>query len=577
MRRWYSSFFISLSVLFGTTFAENVLKFDRPPNVPPFLGYVDNEFIIVLKEGVPKLSFQAPPSGIILTGRDDFDVLSKRFKVNRIKKQFPVAEKGASTTFVRQKLSRYYKIRFETGTLEQAMEAYHNHPSVEHVEPIGIHTVHLEANDPFYQGSPDPDFPFDQWHYWDSNSIKANRAWGIETGDANVVVAVLDTGVRYFHLDLGGNNSLWGPDNPANNGNIWINPGEIAGNGLDDDLNGYIDDTIGWDFVSSTGGGGVKCMDQDCSGVDNDPDDGDGHGTHVSGTVAAITNNARMVAGVAGGFSNGTTSDIGNGVKIMALRIGYHARYRGGITGVVRMDWAAEAMNYVADQMDRNNINVAAINASWSSSNTGGIDSAVNNLLAHDVMIIHAAGNSNSDSPDYLGAKDGVMNVAATDINAEGASFTNHGSWVDIAAPGVDILSTYANPDDPSPNNHYIAVLSGTSMSAPHACGVAALLESSGPILSGPEKFNTMVSTTTTYNDSRDLGSGILHAEKALQAIGPLLADINRDGSIDWLDINVLSDQWLEIGTGIEANINNDNVVNFLDFAGVASFWQQDI
>jgi subtilisin family serine protease len=106
------------------------------------------------------------------------------------------------------------------------------------------------------------------------------------------------------------------------NGNIWVNSGEVPGNGVDDDANGRIDDTIGFDFVSSSSAAGCKCLDVDCSVADNNPNDGDGHGTHVAGTVAAITNNARAVAGVAGGFSDGIPGGAGNGSKVMALRIG---------------------------------------------------------------------------------------------------------------------------------------------------------------------------------------------------------------------------------------------------------------
>lgn len=239
----------------------------------------------------------------------------------------------------------------------------------------------------------------------------------------------------------------------------------------------------------------------------------------MAGTIGAITNNNFSVAGVAGGFAGGTTSSPANGAKIMPLRIGYRARFRGQITGIVRMDWAAEAMDYISDMIDRNGINVVAINCSWSSSNSGGINAAVDNLLAHDVMIIHAAGNDNSSAADFLGQKAGVMNVAATDNSGAGASFTNNGSWVDLAAPGVDIVSTYTDPTDPDPNNHYVALLSGTSMAAPHACGVAALLESFDPTLSGPDKFSLMVNNTTAYSDSRDLGSGILNAYLALLAV----------------------------------------------------------
>ncbi|MCH9032096.1 MAG: PKD domain-containing protein [candidate division Zixibacteria bacterium] len=176
-------------------------------------------------------------------------------------------------------------------------------------------------------------------------------------------------------------------------------------------------------------------------------------------------------------------------------------------------------MNYVASLVDAGN-NVAAVNCSWGSSNSGGLDAAVDNLLAHDVMIVHAAGNSNADSPGFLGDKAGVMNVAATGRNGVGASFSNFGSWVDVAAPGVDIMSTYANPDDPDLTHNYVALFAGTSMSAPHICGIAALLESCDPTLTGPQKFALIVNNTTAYNDSRDLGSGIANAKLALNAAG---------------------------------------------------------
>jgi PKD repeat protein len=112
------------------------------------------------------------------------------------------------------------------------------------------------------------------------------------------------------------------------------------------------------------------------------------------------------------------------------------------------------------------------------------------------------------------------MNVAATNQNGTGASFTNHGSWVDVAAPGVDILSTYRNPDDSDPTAHYIALLSGTSMSAPHVAGTAALLESCDASLTGADKFSHIVNNIISYSDNRALGSGIANAQLALSAAG---------------------------------------------------------
>jgi subtilisin family serine protease len=203
------------------------------------------------------------------------------------------------------------------------------------------------------------------------------------------------------------------------------------------------------------------------------------------------------------------------------------------------MDWAAEAMNYIADLVDAG-VNVTAVTCSWSSSNSGGLDAAVDNLLAHDVMVIHAAGNSNTTTADFLGNKTGVMDVAATDQNGNGASFTNHGPWVDVAAPGVQILSTSHVPTDPDPTHHYIGLRDGTSVATPLVVGVAALLESCDPTLSGPEKFSLIVNNTKPYTDSRDLGSGIVDATAALNAAGcgssPTAVDPVRitTGSFSW-------------------------------------------
>ncbi|MGW8180897.1 MAG: hypothetical protein ACWGQW_19375, partial [bacterium] len=227
---------------------------ERSLNVPSFVGNVQDEFIVVLREGyVDSLGSESPSAEEAFRGHPDFEQLAQRFEVGQLRRQFPGKRFNPSVLETERRMARHFKVQFQRGTLEQAMAAYAANPQVERVEPIGIHTLQEDPNDTNYFGT--SSFPYDQWHYRDIPGVEADRAWGSQTGDSNVVVGILDSGVRYFHLDLGGDNANWSPDSPPDNGNIWINPGEIAGNGFDDDGNGYVDDTIGWDFVSSTKGG----------------------------------------------------------------------------------------------------------------------------------------------------------------------------------------------------------------------------------------------------------------------------------------------------------------------------------
>jgi len=494
--------------------AQEVRRLPFQPG-PDFVGWVDDTFIVVLRPGTrPQVDHD--PSGRPRVQVPSLQRLLERHGVQGFEALFGKARAPVAGSR-RPDLTGHFRVRLPAADLEPALLEFAADPTVARVERIGMHAVHAAPNDPYFQDSPNPNFPFDQWSYWDAHGVNVDQAWDTQTGDADVIVAILDSGVRYFHADLGGSSLPWGPANPFSGGNIFINAEETPGNSQDDDNNGFVDDVVGWDFVTQAGGGGVTCLDADCSGADNDPDDGLGHGTHVAGTVGAITNNGSSVAGVAGGWSDGSASGTGNGVKILPLRMGYLARFQGTVTGVVRMDWAAQAMQYVADLVDAG-VNVTAVNCSWSSSNSGGLGEAVDDLIAHDVLVVHSAGNSNSSTADYLGSRTDVMNVAATNRTGNGATFTNHGSWVDVAAPGVEILSTYRSPDDPDPTHHYIALMDGTSMSAPHITGIAALLESCNPALTRAQKFALIVNNTDPYTDVRLLGSGIANAAEAIAA-----------------------------------------------------------
>jgi len=483
-------------ILSSLSYADNVIKVDREFG-PSFIGYAPDRCIVTFKEGIsPTLEDKS------------LSEINREFQIDHFGRQFPQAEMVRSKHGADRELARKYKVRFPEGQLEYVMEAFRKLPMVEKVDPVGMYLVNATPNDGYYDNPP-PEFPYDQWHYWDTYSVEADMAWDLETGDPDVVCAVIDGGVRYYHYDLGGTNPP-GPDDNSTNGNIWVNNGEIPGNGIDDDNNGYVDDVIGYDFVDAA----FQCVDSDCGTVDNDPSDHGGHGTHVAGTIAAITNNDPSfgVAGIAGGWNNGTTDDIANGVKIMCLRAGYSTR-RGG---VMYMDMVAEALYYIATMVDKG-VNVAAVNCSWGSSSL--IGPAVDAVLARDVMVIVACGNANNTEADYLGAREDCLDVGATDQNGDPASFSTYGSWVDIAAPGVNILSTYHNSDDPS--GDYISLMDGTSMSCPHVVGVVGLLESYDPTLTAQDKWDLIMNNSKPYDQSsKYVGVGIIDARACLDAVG---------------------------------------------------------
>jgi PKD repeat protein len=220
------------------------------------------------------------------------------------------------------------------------------------------------------------------------------------------------------------------------------------------------------------------------------------------------------VAGVAGGWNDGTETGPATGVRIMCLRIGWNSP----LGGLIGMDYAAEAFYYIATMVDKG-YNITAVNCSWGSSSY--LNAATNAVLARDVMVIVAAGNSNSSSCDYLGCRTDCLDVGGTQRNGNPYASSNYGSWVDIAAPAVDILSTYTDPADPG--GDYIALMTGTSMACPHVVAVAGLLESFDPSLTSAQKWAIMtdVNNTKPYNQTKYVGVGIVDARKCLDAVGP--------------------------------------------------------
>ena len=288
--------------------------------------------------------------------------------------------------------------------------------------------------------------------------IDAPEAWSIERGSPSIVIAIVDSGVDYNHPDL--------------RSRIWNNPGETPGNGLDDDGNGYIDDVIGYDFID----------------LDSDPADGLGHGTHVAGIAAAGWNDVTGIVGVA------------PRCRILPVRI-FNDQ------GATTLWAAATGTIYAAD------MGAQVSNSSWG----GYFDSEVIKLAFEyaaglDVLAIAAAGNGSTSIPSYPASYENVVSVAATDHDDEPAWFTNTGTHLDLAAPGVAILSTFPTALEPTG----FLLLSGTSMASPHVAGVAALLRSQDPETSAMAIKAALQTSVDRIDAQADIGTGRINAHKAV-------------------------------------------------------------
>jgi len=311
---------------------------------------------------------------------------------------------------------------------------------------------------------------------WGLIRVGAGDAWERTTGAADVVIADIDTGVDVLHPDLADT--------------IWQNPGEVPGNLIDDDGNGYVDDLYGIDTVNH----------------DSIPMDDYGHGTHTSGIVAAVTDNGIGVAGIAGRTS------------VMALKFIDH---RGWGTDAD----AVECIDYVIHERLVDGVNVVAINASW-----GGFQgslflrNAIKSAGDAGIVFCASAGNDDEDNdewPHYPSSFDcpTILSVAATSTTDALAWFSNYGDCtVDLAAPGDAILSTL-------PGGQY-ASWAGTSMATPFVTGAVALCAAAYPDETAQQRVDRILATVRPVEALRGacMTGGLLDVPAAL-GLGPVAGD----------------------------------------------------
>ncbi len=419
-----------------------------------YTDYTDGEIYVKFKKGSIQYLKGQNPRDISKTAFTELQTVFTNYAIQKVTKPFYQAD---DDIYLQHVLKFYFS---NTTQVEALISALRKNSSIEYAEKVPLTKTTLTPNDPQY-GS--------QWHL---TKINASTAWNVFSGNSNITVAVVDNAVNIAHQDL----------SPV----LWVNAGEIAGNSVDDDGNGYVDDVNGWDAADN----------------DNNPNPSNNamnHGTHCAGIAAAATNNGIGIA------------SIGFGVRL----IGVKCQTNGGSTTGISNGY--DGIIYAAKVRSR------IISCSWGGAGSAVAEQAVINYAWNrGCIVIAAAGNNGVSTVFYPAGYTNAYAVASTGTGDVKSGFSNYGTWIDISAPGENILSTY-------PANTY-GNSSGTSMAAPLVAGLAGLMLGKNPLMTQTAVLNCISSTATNIATVNSptlaglLGAGRIDAFAAMNCANSTLS-----------------------------------------------------